>query len=120
MALTDPQTITIDGVAISLALVQNQGTSSLYQSADNLDALRVSWNKQNGKVRYLISFRESAIASDPISAANKSVTTTINLTIDQPDFGITDARVVKIIAGLKTLLSTSAAGFVERVLAGEH
>jgi len=118
--LSDPQTITIDGVAISLALVSSQGSKSLYQSADGLNRLRVEWTKQNGKTRYLYSFQEDAVSADPISEINKKVTVTINWTIDQPDFGISDARIVKIIAGLKTHYNTGTGALVERILGNEH
>jgi len=118
--LADPQTITINSVAIGMPLINNQGTSSLYQSADGTSRLRVSFTPGKGSTRYLIRYEEDAISADPISAVNKKVTASIYLVIEQPSFGISDARIVLIMAGLKTLLATTSNGFVEKVLANEH
>jgi hypothetical protein len=120
MALADPQTITIDGVAISFALISTNGNSSLYQSADGAKRLRVSWTKTPGRTRYLMRYEEDAISADPISAVNKKVTASLYFVVDQPDFGIDDARVVKIVTGMKTWLATSSGGLVEKVLGNEH
>jgi len=118
--LADPQTITIDGTAISLALVSQQGTTSLYRSADGLHRLKVAYTETNKNTRYLVRYEEDAVAADPISTVNQKVTGVVQLVLDQPAFGIDDARFVKIVTGLKTLLATTGGGFVERVLSNEH
>jgi len=118
--LPDPQVITIDGVAISMPLVKVQGTESFYQSADGLSRLRISYTVNKFSTRYLVHYEEDAVAADPITAVNKKVTIREYYVIDQPTFGISDAKAVKIVAGMKTLLNTGSGLFVERVLGNEH
>jgi len=118
--LTDPQTITIDGTAISMPLVSSQGTTSLYRSADGLHRLKVSYTESKNNTRYLLRYEEDAVAADPISSLNQKVTAAVYLVIDQPTFGIDDARLVKVITGMKTWLNTGSGLLVERVLGNEH
>jgi len=118
--LPDPQVVTINSIAISMPLVSSQATSSLYQSADGLSRLRISWTANKGSTRYLVRYEEDAIAADPITAVNKKVTASIYIVFEQPSFGISDARMILITAGLKTLLNTGAGLFVERILSNEH
>lgn len=123
---TDPLTVTIDGVAISLARIQEspgskgQGPFSLYRNADGTKRLKIGFTEGSTNTRYLIRYEEDAVSADPISAVNKRVTAVFQTTIDQPSFGITDARVVNIVAGMKTLMATTSGAFVERVLGNEH
>jgi hypothetical protein len=120
--LTDPQSITVDGVAISLPLINNQGNTSLYRSADGLHRLKIGYTEQNRNTRFVIRFEEDVVADNPIgqSDSNTKVTGVVQVLFDQPNFGITDARMVDIVAGLKTWLTTTSGGIVERVLGNEH
>jgi hypothetical protein len=110
--LADPQTITIDGVAVSLPRIKIEGTKTTYQSADGLHRLIVSYTDAKGNTRYLVRYEEDAVSSDPISAVNKKVSADVYLVIDQPSFGIDDTRVAKICAGLFSLLDATMLGKV--------
>jgi len=120
--LTDPQSVTIDGVAISMPLINNQGNTSLYRSSDGTKRLKIGYTEQNRNTRFLIRYEEDTIADNPIGVAdsNTKVTSVVQMLFDVPNFGVTDDRVVKIIAGLKTWLTTTSGGIAERVLGNEH
>lgn len=124
--LSDPLTITIDGTAISLARIlqspgsKGQGPFSLYRSSDGLHRLKIGYTEGGRNTRYLISYEEDAVSEDPISTTNQKVTTRMQTTIDQPSFGISDDRIVKIVAGMKTLMATTSGAFIERVLGNEN
>lgn len=115
---TDPQTITIDGVAHSLVRITNEGQKSIYQTADGLRKLTISHltSKKDKRIRRMVRLDVKAIVADPLTAVNDYGTFSFYSVIDEPEFGFTDDQIDDTIQGYKAWLVTAN---VNKVLAGE-
>lgn len=118
MALSDPQSVTIDGTAFSLARVIAVDGKSQYNSADG--NVRLVILQSNGK-RKRTAFRleQTKVASDPLTAVNAYVDDAVYLMVDRPLAGFSVAEIVKQVTGLVGLLSASSYSIVTRGLGGE-
>ena len=114
--LTDPQSVTVNAVAISLPRT-NQGPSvNVYTSADGNTALTTKQNVTASRFRREIRLSNQKIASDPISAVQKQIGLSVYLVIDEPKFGYSDAEIGYHVDALKTWLSSAN---YNKVLGGE-
>lgn len=119
MALSDPQSITINSVAISLPRVTVKDSSAAYSSADGLTKLSVS-NAYSKRTRRVIRVDVSKIAADPlISAQNIKYNMSTFLVVDVPITGYTNAEAKLVIDGFLTALTASSGALVTKVLGGE-
>lgn len=111
MALTDPQSITVNAVAKSMPRIVNDGTHSTYQMPDqtfSLDIRHTSLRKDKKlRVKSLVSFSQRAIVPDPLTSVNDYETVTISLQIDRPEAGFTSTQIDQMIAGFKTWCDTN-------------
>lgn len=117
MALSDPQTITVDAVPYACARVQSDGSRSVYATADGNFKFTVSHQTSKGRTRRMIRIDKRVVAADPLSSENEYKTAGIYLVVDEPDFGFSDDALDDIVQGFKTWLSTAN---VTKVLGAEH
>lgn len=114
---TDPQSVTIDGVANSLPRVNTQATKSIYKTADGSLQLTLSHQASKGRTRRMMRLDKVVVAADPLSAVNSYQTAAVYLVSDSPDVGFSIDNIDDIVQGFKTWLSTAN---VSKVLGGEH
>lgn len=107
MSLATPQSVTINAVATNLHRIEEDKTSSLYQSEDGTLALRVSHQTSKGRTRRMIRLDQTVIASDPLTAENSYQKAGVYLVIDEPEYGFTDAQLEDIVDGIKAWLSSA-------------
>ncbi len=112
----DPQSVTVNAVAKSLARISITPTQTTYTTADGEFTLTVRQTSTAGRFRREIRLAQKKVAADPISAVNKEVGLSFYMVIDEPKWGFTDTEIGYVIAGLKTWLDATAYG---KVLAGE-
>lgn len=118
MALSDPQSVTINGTAFSLARVISLEGKSQYNSADGNTRLVVL--QSNGKrKRTAIRLEQTKVASDPLTSINAYADDAVYLMIDRPLVGFSVDEIVKQVTALVALISASSYGLVTRVLGGE-
>lgn len=114
MALTDPQTITVNAVAKVMPRIESQGTHALYQIENQTFSLdiRHSSGKKDGKIRHkaLVTFTQRAIVPDPLTSVNDYETVSISLMIDRPEAGFDATQIDQMVAGFKTWLTTTMVG----------
>lgn len=117
MALSDPQTVTIDGTPVSLPNVARPGRSGIYESADGNLTLTIS--HVNGKrARSVVRLDRKKIVADPlIATTNRQVSWSVQFVIDQPLYGPTDAELTSDMDGLIGLVDN--ASFKARFVGGE-
>jgi len=109
MAFADPQSITIDGTAVSLPRVSSGVNSGGFASNDGNLKLAVShtYGKRTRR-QYRMDFQK--IAPDPLTAANTRYTGSVYIVVDQPIVGFTVAELQKQLDGfVKSLTAAQAA-----------
>jgi len=114
--LTDPQVVTIDGVANSMPRISTGNLASKYSTSDGATSLRVS-HTVNDRERSLVRLDLSKVGVDPLIAnVSKTYTAAVYLVIDRPlnGAGFTDTEVQKAAAGFLAYCAVS--GFVTKVL----
>jgi len=117
--LTDPQSVTINSVAISLPRVSAGANAASYQSNDGLTKLSIS-HIYGKRARRVIRLDLSKIAPDPlISSTNIKYSTSIYVVVDQPVTGYTPAELKLISDGFVTLLGASTGAIMTRLYGGE-
>lgn len=105
--LQDPQTITIDGSAISFARTSSDGLRSTYQNPDGTHKLTVSHQTSKKRTRRMVRIDKQIVAADPLTAVNQYQTAGVYLVIDHPEFGFTVDQIDDVIQGFKTWLTTA-------------
>lgn len=116
--LTEPISVTIDGVAHSMPRVSTQESKSIYVAADQNHTFTVSHQKTSAnRVRSMVRIDERVVAADPLTAANKYESASIYVVFDVPAFGFSIDDVDDIARGFITWLSTAN---VTKVLGLEH
>lgn len=120
MALADPQSVTI-GSAISLGRTQDDAGTSIYRSADLLTMETVSAVLTKAKrLRSTVRLDSTVVAADPISAVNTSLTGTISVVFDFPNFGFSDTVKTNMWAGINTQLTAATNLVLLKILHLEH
>lgn len=102
MALSDPQSVTVNAVAQSLPRIASNGASSEYQKEDASYKLVVSRNVGKRR-RYMIRLDARKIAADPLASANnREYTAAAYIVIDAPltGLGYTNTELKDIALGL--------------------
>lgn len=115
--LADPQSVTINSVAISLPRTQSGASQNIYTSVDGKTVMTTKQNVSAKRFRREVRVGQTKIAADPISAVNAESGVSVYLVVDEPRSGVfTDAEIGYIIEGLKTWLSSTNYG---KILGGE-
>jgi len=117
--LADPQSVTINSVAISLPAIGRGVNNSVYQSTDG--ATRLSISHQYGKrTRRTARLDYSKIVADPlVSTQNQKVSMSTYLVIDHPITGLTSAEIKQVVDGLTAFLTATTGAKVTNIVGGE-
>lgn len=118
MAFADPQSITVNAIAQSLARVKSDGYRSEYAKADDTFRLTISHQEsKSGRIRRMARVDHKVVAADPLSSENEYKSTGVYLVIDQPEFGFSDAEIDYDVQALCDWLTTAN---VTKMLGNEH
>lgn len=117
MAFSDPQSVTINAVPISLARVSSNDTRSIYQNADGTVKMTISHQISGKRRRRMVRLDQTVIAADPLTAENAEMTLSFYWVIDEPQFGFTDTEIGYLTAAL---IAWSTAGNVADVCEAQH
>lgn len=114
---TDPQSITVNGVAKSMPRISTGAKESVYATADELFRLRISHTiTQDQRRRHLVRVDQRTIAADPLTAENSYQELGCYVVIDEPFIGFSDTEIGYLVAALAAYLT---AGNVAKVLGSE-
>jgi hypothetical protein len=117
--LADPQTVTINAVAQTLASIARGVNTSTYQKDDGNVKLGIS-HQYGKRTRRTARLDFSKIAADPlISAQNIKYSMSAYLVIDTPITGFTVAEAKQIVDALTAYLTASSGAVVTKILGGE-
>lgn len=115
--LADPQSVTVNSVAISLPKTQSGPTQNTYTSADGLTTLTTKQNTTASRFRREVRVSQKKISADPISAVTAERGVSVYLVIDEPRNNIfSDTEIGYLITGLKALVDST---FYAKILGGE-
>lgn len=114
--LADPQSVTVNAVAISLPRTQAGPTSNVYTSADGNTSMSTKQNTTASRFRREVRLSQQKVAADPITGLNKALGVSTYLVIDEPRSGFTDAEIGYLIDALKAWLTSTN---YNKVLGGE-
>jgi hypothetical protein len=115
--LADPQSVTVNAVAISLPRTVNGATQNVYTSTDGNTFMTTKQNVTKDRFRREVRLSQKKIAPDPISAVNTEKGYSVYLVIDEPRAGFTDAEIGYAIDALKAWLTSTN---YNKVLGGEY
>lgn len=113
---TDPQTVTINAVAISLPRITQDGMSATYRAADENTTLKVSHQKSNKKVRSVARIDVRAVVADPLTSANDYETNTIYVVFERPEVGFSTAVINQHATGFFAWLTPT---IIAKMMGGE-
>jgi hypothetical protein len=120
MALSDPQSITINSVAVSLPRTSSERDAGTFTSNDGTvrEVVSHSYGKRN---RHLFRVEHSKIAPDPlISANNIKYSMSFYIVADVPVTGYTVAEQKQVIDGFISQLNASSGALITKFLGGEN
>lgn len=120
MALSDPQSVTINAVAIPLPRTSSGVNAGIYTSNDG--NVKLSATHQYGKRnRHFIRIDHSKIAPDPlISAQNIKYSMSNYMVIDVPVTGYSVTEAKQVVDGFIAALTASSGSLVTKLLGGEN
>lgn len=105
--LADPQSVTVNAVAISLPKVVANPTSSVFASSDA--TLKLSTSQQSGKkLRSLIRLDQTKISTNPLSDVKLSTGAAVYLVIERDRIGFTTTDLLNIWKALRDNLDASS------------
>lgn len=119
MAFTDPQSVTISGVAVSLPRVNVGNNGSEYMSSDGLVKLSAS-SAYGRRTRRVLRLDHSKITADPfIPTQNSKVSMSNYIVFDLPVAGYSLSEAQAVYAGFKAAFTASSDALITKLLGGE-
>lgn len=115
MALADPQSITI-GSAVSLPRTLTGSTQAEYTNADGSIGLLVSHQVKNGRRRTLVKANRKKVSTDPLTDVKSEIGSVINISIDRPNVGFTEAELIELVTGATTWMTAGTNANLKKVL----
>lgn len=119
MAFADPQSVTINAVAQTLARTGSGINSGAFSKDDGTVKLAVS-HAYNKRTRRVLRLDHKKIAADPFSGENTEFSMGCYLVVDQPIVGYTNAELKQVIDGFVAYLTASSGARVTQLLGGEN
>lgn len=117
--LADPQSITIDGTALTLPRVLTGTREGLFENATS--SLSTESTAKNGRLRSVTRLVQTKVTTDPlVSATNIVVHDSISLTINRPIQGYSDEDVLKQVSGFIAWLTAGTNTNLKKIIAGEN
>lgn len=113
------QSITIDGVTVSLPRTSSALDLGVFSSNDGLIKEKVS-HTAGKRVRHLFRLDHNKVAPDPFqTAVNAKYGMSAYLVIDVPPVGYTVADQKKVVDGLLAQITASSGALITKILGGE-
>lgn len=120
MAYVDPQTITVNAVAQTLARTSSGVGTGTFRTNDGNFELQVA-HRTGRRGQHTIALKQRKIAADPLASANNvEYTMTARVTFDVPLVGYTVAEQKLLWDGFATWLAASSGSKVTQLLGGEN
>lgn len=120
MSFTDPQSLTIAGVATSFPRIGSGVNTGSFRTADGLLNLAIA-HAYGKRTRRTVRFDHSKVAADPFnSAVNAKYSMSAYLVVDVPVVGYTVAQQADVVNALTLYLTASSNARTTQLLGGEN
>lgn len=122
MALADPQSVTINAIAISLPRITSAvANGNVYKANDGNTDLTVQHSTTSrGRNRRSIRLHVRKTAADPLATTVNSIyDMSSTLVVDVPSYGYTVPEAKLVVEGLIAALSASSGSLITKLLGGE-
>lgn len=120
MSFTDPQSVTINAVAQSLARVSTAPFEATYQKDDRTVTLKIRHTVTAKRLRTNIRLEQTKIATDPlVTTTNNYYTSSVSLTIDRPTAGFSNTEIKYLTDAIALWLTTSSSANAIKAIALE-
>lgn len=97
---SDPQTVTVNGVALTLPRTSNGATSNTYSDAEGDVQLIIKQNKTRKRYRREIRLMDEKVVANPITGTSAMDGVSVYLVIDEPHDGFSNTEVKNLTAAL--------------------
>lgn len=119
MAFPDPQSVTIDGTAISLPRVGSGDGTGVFRTTDGGTQFRISHNRGK-RNRSVIRLDSNKLSADPLlPSTNVPVSMSVQLVLDRPIQGYTNTELEDILLAVAGWLSASSGANTTKFVGGE-
>jgi hypothetical protein len=114
----DPQTLTVNAVAKEMPRKGSQSPDRLgvFSFSDGTLEFTVRQNQTSNRFRREVRLTQKVVAEDPISAANKEVSASVMIVVDEPRWGFSDTELGYLTSAL---IAWFTAPNRDKLLAGE-
>ena len=120
MALSDPQSITITGVANSLPNVSRVERNAVYSKDDGTVVEKVNHNVGKARTRRQVRLDMSKVTADPyIPAQNRRLGASYIISMDVPNEGFSVTEQKDALKGLFAQLQATSDAMLIKILGGE-
>lgn len=120
MAFSDPQTITIDSVAITLPRINTGTAEGHFISADGNTRLELAPKNGNRRTSVCRLYQNKLIADPLIGTVNVRVGDMWSLTLNRPKDGYSDTEALNQLTALIAWLTASTNANAKKFIAGEN
>jgi predicted Zn-dependent peptidase len=117
MALTDPQTITVNSVEQTLNRIKSDGYRSEYADTDEEFKMTISHQESKSRTRRMVRVDQRVVAADPLTSVNEYKSLGVYVVIDEPEYGFSDTEIDYVVQALTDWLTTAN---VTKVLGNQH
>lgn len=120
MSYADPQSVTVNGTAISLPRTSSGPDSGTFFSSDRLYSMSVK-HTYGKRVRRTIRLNWAKDATDPLTPLQVSrPSMSVIMTVDSPVYGLSSAEQKYVVDALVAYLTASSGAKVTQLLGGEN
>lgn len=120
MAFSDPQTLTVNAVAQTLARTGSGTGTGTFSTTDGLYQLSIQ-NFYGKRTRRSIRFTGSKVSADPlVPSQNVRSSMSVTLGVDMPVNGYTVTEAKQLVDALVAYLTASTGARVTQLLGGEN
>lgn len=121
MAFADPQSVTVDGTAVSLNRVFTGKPDGQFVSSDSAYKIELVSSNSKSRISRTARLYNTKTTADPlVGSVNVRVGDMVSLTINRPIDGYSDDEILKQVTGFIAWLQAGTNANLKKLIAGEN
>lgn len=119
MAFSDPNSVTINAVPVSLPRIGTSENGARYRSADGSTDMQID-HSYGRRESHRVRLHHNKVSADPMSPAlNRPFDEAVSLVINRPDTGFTVAETKQLVDALTLWATANSGANITKLLGGE-